>query len=538
MLRLLPALLLLSCATAPARGPVGRLHERYVRAWAKLDPNWATSVGLHDHDNRLTRHDDATYAARVKLLRDTLAALRAIEPSDEERMDHRLFLAQLEVEDFDATRVDYRAVTPDLPLGAVSAIHTLLIKDFAPKERRVAHAIGRLRGVKEVCADAKAKLARPPKLWTEMAIDDVEGAVAFLDEVPKLAGEAAGLAEAIASAREAFTGYLDFLRKELLPRSDGSFVYGREAFEFRLKRGHLLALDAEALTAVGEQEFGRTIAWLREIAEVIDPKRDWTEILEEMTKDCPKVEELLAVYCREIADARRFLLEKRIVPIPEETLEVIETPEFERSTTPFAAYHAPAPLDASRLGHFYVTPDPEAHARADIPGTVWHEAYPGHHLQFVYAKDHPSLVRRLNDSPLLSEGWGFYCEELAFEAGYYDDPKERLMQLNWRLQRAARVILDVGIHTGRMGYDEAVVFLRDRVRMGEAQAKASVNAYTRSPTYFSCYMVGMIEILKMRQRLKRRLGERFSLGEFHRRLLECGNVPPALIQEELERSWR
>ena len=187
-----------------------------------------------------------------------------------------------------------------------------------------------------------------------------------------------------------------------------------------------------------------------------------------------------------------------------EKLEVVETPAFLRSTIPYAAYSRPGPLDASRIGHFYVTPvetgataeeveeQLAAHNVYDIPGTVWHEAYPGHHLQFVYAKDIASKIRKLNESPLLSEGWGLYCEELAHETGYYTDRRERVMQLNWRLQRAARVLLDVSLHTGKMSYEEAVAFLVDRVRLNQAQAEGSVKAYTISPTYFPTYLLGIL----------------------------------------------
>jgi len=179
-----------------------------------------------------------------------------------------------------------------------------------------------------------------------------------------------------------------------------------------------------------------------------------------------------------------------------------------------------------------------AHNVYDIPGTVWHEAYPGHHLQFVYAKDIRSKVRKLNDSPLLSEGWGLYCEELANETGYYTDKRERLMQLNWRLQRAARIILDVGLHAGTLTYDDAVTFLVEKVKLNKPQAEGSVNAYTQSPTYFSTYLLGMLEILRIREACRARLRSRFTLKEFHERFLAFGNVPPALIETELDREWK
>ena len=172
-----------------------------------------------------------------------------------------------------------------------------------------------------------------------------------------------------------------------------------------------------------------------------------------------------------------------------------------------------------------------------MPGTIWHEACPGHHLQFVYAKDITSKIRKLYVSPLLSEGWGFYCEELAHEQGYFTDSRERLMQLNWRLQRAARIVLDVSLHTGKTSYEEAVDFLVEKVRMNRTHAEGSVNAYTQIPTYFPSYMLGMLEIFRIRAKLWDRLGGRFTIREFHERFLAFGNVPPGLIEGELDREW-
>jgi uncharacterized protein (DUF885 family) len=326
----------------------------------------------------------------------------------------------------------------------------------------------------------------------------------------------------------------------VLPRSDGDIALGRAEFDWLLHESFLLGPDSDAdtLLAMGQEQFDLTLRLLEETAREIAPGRDWRELLAGMMEQHPSPEALMDSYRDEVARSRQFLLDQRIVGIPPEQLQIRQTPEFMRSAVPFAAYESPAPLDASRLGTFFVSPPPEAHILSDIPGTTWHEAYPGHHLQLVYAKDNPSLVRRLNESPLLSEGWGFYCEELGHETGYYDDPRERLMQLNWRLQRAARVILDVSVHTQGMPWAQAVDFLVRAVGMNRAQAEGSVNAYTRQPTYFSSYMLGMLEIQRLREECRARLGERFTLEEFHERLLRVGNVPPALVEAELLRTWR
>ncbi len=513
---------------------LAELYDRYLAERAELDPEWATGVGLHQFDDRLTRWDDASYAARAKFVDAWLAKV----PDDS--LDARLWRSDLLSSQFEYRRRDVRTVAPGLAFGPVSVLHDMLVKDYAPKTERLANLNRRLARIPALVEELRPKLGRPPKVWTQMAIDDGEGAVAFLKEELGEADPAL-----VAAARAAYEKYLTFLKEELRPRSDGSFMMGKEAYEFHLKTDHLLNLDVQELSRVGRAEFEKTERML----EAID--RDWPATLEKMKHDHPKAEGLLEHYRKEVARARQYMIDKRLVGIPAwEKLEVVETPAFQQSSIPYAAYSRPGPLDSAKVGHFYVTPvsknaKPEeaeeqlaAHNLYDIPGTVWHEAYPGHHLQFVYAKDIRSKVRKLNESPLLSEGWGLYCEELANETGYFTDQRERLMQLNWRLQRAARIVLDVDLHTGRIGYDDAVKFLIEKVRLNKPQAEGSVNAYTQSPTYFPTYLLGMLEIVRIREKFREKLGARFTLKEFHERFLAFGNVPPALIEIELEKEWR
>lgn len=512
--------------------PLADLYDRYLADRARLDPDWATSVGLHEHDARLTRYDDAFWKARIDLVDRYLALV----PNDS--LDARLWRADLLSQQFEYRRRDARTESPGLCLGAVSVLYDMQVKDYAPLAERLANINRRLAEVPAMVAETRAMLQRPPRVWTKSAIEDTQGTIEFLGELEK-ADPAL-----VAKAKAAYEGYLKFLKEELLPRSDGPFAIGREAYEFHLRTDHFLSWNAEELIFIGVREFDETSRKLKALAEA------WPVVLEEMKHDHPKADDLVATYTRECARARQAMIDKDLVGIPAwEKLEVVETPAFLRSSIPYAAYSRPGPLDASRIGHFYVTPVDKtaaadvqerqlaAHNVYDIPGTVWHEAYPGHHLQFVYAKDLQSKIRKLNDSPLLSEGWGLYCEELAHEAGYYG-VKERLMQLNWRLQRCARVILDASLHTGKMGYDEAVKFLVDRVRMNPEQAESSVTDYTKSPTYFPSYLLGMLEIVRIREKCRARLGARFTLRAFHERFLAYGNVPPALIERELDLEWK
>jgi uncharacterized protein (DUF885 family) len=560
--RSVPVLLLLAvaCSGPPRQGSsfiVGDFYDEYLPRRAKLDPNWASAVGIHDHDRRLTRFDDETRSTLRFLLADMLLRLRTLDLDllpVEQQLDYKLWRAQLETELYEMDRRDERKIMPDLPLGSVDTIYVMLIKDFAPLRERAENALHRLGELPAVLGDIRSKLTDPPRVWTEMAIEDGRGAVQGIDEIVRLIKtgvEGDGPDKAGAAAKQALQGYVDFLEKDLLPHSTGSFALGKPIYDLYLQRYHLLRLDADQLIGIGKSEWDRTIAMLEECAKTIDPARKWTDILESMKKDHPPAAEVVEAYRRETAKARQFIIVKSLVSLPQdEKLEILETPAFSRSSIPYAAYQPPGPLDAARTGHFYVTPvDPGASAEEaeaqlaghniyDIPGTVWHEAYPGHHTQFVLAKNVTSKIRRLNPSPLLSEGWGFYCEELAHESGYFTDPRMRLMQLNWRLQRAARVILDASLHSGRMTFEEAVTFLVEKVRLEKTSAIRSARGYARNPAYFMAYMIGMLEIVRIREDAKKRLGERFSLMEFHDRVLRYGNVPPGLIEGELVREWR
>ena len=210
------------------------------------------------------------------------------------------------------------------------------------------------------------------------------------------------------------------------------------------------------------------------------------------------------------------------------------------------------PLDPQTRGFFYVTPVDRSLPRArqeqmlrendhgDQVDTVVHEAYPGHHLQLSYARGNTSIMRKLADakrasllgSDLFAEGWGLYSEELMSELGYYTD-EERLMQLEWTLVRAARVMIDVSLHTRGMGFDEAVKMLTDQVHLEHELAVSEVRRYTMTPAQPLAYLVGRERILAMRERYKQRAGSSFTLKAFHTELLSHGTIAQGLVEREI-----
>jgi uncharacterized protein (DUF885 family) len=229
---------------------------------------------------------------------------------------------------------------------------------------------------------------------------------------------------------------------------------------------------------------------------------------------------------------------------PDEKLTILDTPVFERSIIPYAAYLPPGPFEDLQEGMFYVTPVDEnasreqreeqlqGHNLAALPVTALHEAYPGHHLQLVRANENPSVIRKLHESSLFAEGWALYCEEMMYRQGFYSNDETRLYQLKDSLWRAARVVIDVSLHTGAMSFDQAVDFLVEQAMLERTNAIAEVKRYTMTPTQPMSYSVGKKEIMDI-LRSARQVKADIELKEFHDLLLSSGTIPPAAVKKEV-----
>jgi uncharacterized protein (DUF885 family) len=282
------------------------------------------------------------------------------------------------------------------------------------------------------------------------------------------------------------------------------------------------------------------------VATSIDGTRKWFEIAETLRGNHPLAEKIKDWYVEESAKLKKFIVENKIADIPEgETISIIDTPPFLCSTIPYAAYMQPAPFEKAQTGHFYVTPiDPdlppkeqdeqlEGHNRYKAVLTAIHEGYPGHHLQLVCANRVPSKVRRLFGDTVFVEGWALYCEEMMREKGYLTDPGSALFQLKDQLWRACRVVIDVGLHTGGMTFDQAVDMLVNVARLERVGATAEVKRYTESPTQPMSYTMGKLLIKELRDEYHKKMGPDYKLKDFHNKLLSYGSLPLKIIRDEM-----
>ncbi|HXW50380.1 MAG TPA: DUF885 domain-containing protein [Candidatus Acidoferrales bacterium] len=513
------------------------------------EPIEATWAGIHTYDAEYPDVSADGFAQQAARAKQHLATLRGYDPrqlNPQDKIDWQMLVSKFEVQQRELADLEPHKHSPSLyPNVAVEGIYCLLARDYAPLSERLPALVSRLSKIPQILEAGRTNLERAPAVWRDIALEEAGGAAAFLREtVGPLAREYGGsLATNLDAAIAAVESYQEFLQDDFAHRNGMSFACGREFFDFKLKREHLLDIDAVGLLRFGERAVQTTLDQLADVARGIDPKRTWGDLVDEARKDLPKEQALLEEYQAGVTRTRKFVEDRRLASIPNgESLKVVETPSFMRPTIPYAAYMPAGGFEPRQIGLYYVTPIDEqlppaqraqqltGHNRYGMLLTNVHEGYPGHHLQLAVASQVSSPVRKLLWNTVFCEGWALYCEQLVLEEGITDDLRHRLFQLKDQLWRACRVVIDVKLHTGEMTFEQAVDMLVEVAHLERTNAIGEVRRYTQTPTQPMSYLMGKHQILDLRERERNRRGDTFSIREFHDRLLSYGTIPLALIE--------
>lgn len=511
-----------------------------------LDPVAATSAGITRYDDRLGayRADDVQqYVAALKAEANALEAVDVATLDDEIDRTALLNDTRVTVHRFEREKPHERDPAFWLSHALEGLYHLLALRD-RPREHRAAAAASRLRAVPDFLAAAQATLADCPHVFVDSALHVARGGVSLIDEVEThlVPPNDETFPQTCADARDALAGFAQFLRRDVLARPDTPFAIGEDAFNFRLHYEHALRNTASELWRYGNKLVQEVEADLSRLAARLDGGKRWPDVVERLRADHPSAEGLVAAYADAMARARDFVAERGLTPIPDARLEVIATPSFLRPLMPFAAYQSPGAFSDDRTGWFYVTPPddgtpPEAmeamlrdHSVHDIPSTALHEGYPGHHLHLAFAVTQPRAVRKVVFSPLSVEGWALYCEDMMGEEGFYTSIEEQVFQKLALLWRAVRIVIDVGLHTGGMTFDEGVELLLRRLHFDRSHAEAEVRRYCAHPVYQLCYAVGRRDLKQLRDDYRRAAGGDFSLRKFHEAVLVYGGLPVSLMR--------
>jgi len=541
--------------------------EYFDKVYFPYQPTQGTSAGYHQYDTQL---EDLSSPARTA----EIAALRKYE---------KRFASMLSKADFDeSTHGDCELVLnsirsqlltledirpwqkdPDLYSGAAAnAAFTIMERNFAPVDDRLRSLVARERQMPRLIEQARINLSNPPHIYTEVAIEQLPGIISFFEHDVPLAFKAASdpaLKEEFEHTNNdvvaSLKSYLDWLKSDLLPLSDGDYRIGAQNFRKKLEYDEMVDIPLDRLLAIGRADLRKNQQHFIQVAKQLEPGKDPRAVLEELGEDHPAPDKLIPAFTATFQSLIDFIHSHHIVTIPSDVRPIVEeTPPFMRATT-FASMDTPGPFEKHATeAYFNVTlPDPsmtpaqvESFMHSFNIGTIIstsiHEAYPGHYVQFLWVPQAPSRVRKLLGAASNAEGWAHYCEQMMLDEGYGQpgegakDLREsrmlRLGQLQDALLRDARFIVGIEMHTGNMTFDQAVEFFQKEGYQSKETAIVEAKRGTSDPTYLY-YTLGKLEILKLRHDLEQKEGKAFSLEQFHDDFLRQGFPPIKIVREAM-----
>jgi len=533
---------------ASAQGPLfDRFFDEY---YFHFSPTAGTAAGFHQYDSILEDYSAAAIQENIRAAHRWEAEFAKLPASADRNivLDHcRADLLALE-------RIRQWETNPDTySSGITNSIFVIMSRTFAPPAERLKSVIAREKRMPAVFAAARANLKNPPRIYTEIALQQLPGIVSFFQKDVPLAfnkvEDKALLADFRASNQaviDALGEYQRFLKNDLLPRSHGDFRIGAENYAKKLEYEEMVDVPLDRLLKIGYENLRQNQEAFRRVAAKIDPKRTPQQILADQEKDHPPADGLLKAFRDVLAGLRDFVTQHQIIDIPSPVLPIVEeTPPFMRALTS-ASMDTPGPFEkVAKEAFFNVTlPEPgwskervEEHMedfnRGTVISTAIHEAYPGHYVQFLWVQQAPSKVRKLLGAGSNAEGWAHYCEQMMLDEGYGNgDPKVRLGQLQDALLRNARYIVGIEMHTGKMTYDQAIEFFVNEGYQVRATAEQETKRGTSDPTYL-VYTLGKLEILKLRADYKASKGDKFNLREFHDEFMKQGFPPVKIVREAM-----
>ncbi len=528
--------------TQDADARFDRAVDRWFRDRLRLYPETATFLGVHEHDGRLSGASRDAVEERIAFWRATAAEMDRVDPgqlSPSRALDRDLLIHECRLELHELTVRRSWAGRSDAAETIGDALFPLFSRDFAPLPERIERIAERLEAAPRLLEETRSRVTNPVELWLRIDLEGGASLPGFLDTILSAAraercprGLVDRLERVIGDTRSALESHDAWLRNELLPRATAAWQAGPEDFEELVRLRELMA-DGDEILSVGEQILADETAARDALCAEIDPTISPEEVADLVKNDHPLTfPEALEAYRRTMAEARRFVIDHDLATLPaDDRLVVIETPAYLRHLIPFAAYYDPPRFDPDATGTYVVTPPSEPgmmreHNYSSIANTSVHEAYPGHHLQLSAALTNPSLVRLANYSAAeFVEGWAFYCERTMKEAGFADEPIQRYSVHTDAIWRATRIILDVKLHRGEIGFDDAVDLLVANTGFERPAALAEVKRYTSTPTYQLSYLFGRHLIDRLRADVERAEGADFNLKRFHDTLLYGGTMP-------------
>jgi hypothetical protein len=540
--------------SVPATAGFAPFVDRYLDGFARRHPSIAAGNGLHNHDDRLDDFSAPAIAAEIATLKTAAAELAAFSDSSltpDERVDKRILagvidgwlLEQETLESWKRNPMTYASALSD-------GVHNLMTMENEAAPVRMRRIIAKLAGVPALLQAARTNIVNPPQIFAERGLGMMRGASTMLTtDLPVAFVTAKGtplmdsLLSAATVAAKAIDAYTADFEKTVLPTANGEWKIGGDAVARRYRAEELIDVPLVDLAALGERELTSAQERFRNAAQRlapgVDPQTTWLTI----RRHHPKRGEVVAAAQAVVDSLTRFIATKNLAVVPNgERVMVKPAQPFSLG---FASMHASPPLEKTPVQSYYYITDADsldAPAQqeawlerfnfASLAITSAHEAMPGHWLHSVHMRDTPGKIRRiwigLNPFPQPSsgqDGWAHYAEELVVEQGFMNgDPRYELAQLSDALTRICRLLSGIRLHTGEWTLAQAQACFEQQAYVAAPAAKREAERGTYDPTYGG-YFLGKRGMLTLRRDVKAAQGDKFSLREFHERVMKNGIAP-------------
>ena len=557
---------MLNAAGAAQDDEFQKIAHDYIEQYLRANPEDATELGDHRFDGQLTDYSSDAQAkdlATQKEFRDKLNAIDGSQLTGANNVDFRILKENIDYKIFQDEELKEPEWNPLVYMQSLAnSLYLLVARDFAPAEKRIPNLRQRMEAIPRVIAQAKANLQHPPRVHTETAIEQTQGAISLvreglaplLGQSPRMKKDLTPLQEKTAAAME---DYKKWLQSDLLPRSDGDFRLG--ALKYRKKLRFALASDLpmEEIMKRAKADLEQTQTTIYETAlplyrkyfpnaddKTLADKHKVTaavlgKLAEQHSDDATVVD-----YAKKIVtEATDFVKEHDLVAVPNVPLDVIAMPEFKRGIA-IAYCDAPGPLDKTGRTFFAVAPTPKDWSKERresffreynnymIRDLTVHEAMPGHFLQLARANEFhaPTLVRAIFQSGTFVEGWAVYCEQVMAEQGY-GGPEVKMQQLKMRLRAICNAVLDQSIHAGNMSEQQAMDLMMKEGYQQEGEAVAKWKRARLTSAQLSTYFVGVTEHLDLRDRAKAKAGASFDQKKYNDQVISYGSPPVKYVRE-------
>ncbi|MBT8090787.1 MAG: DUF885 domain-containing protein [Gammaproteobacteria bacterium] len=547
------------------------LASEYLSDLTNFSPVNATLIGDHATDGQLDQVDDQAREETRALLADYKKALGGIDHDQLTRanqVDAELLLHQIESSLWSLDELEEWAWNPLYYVNlAGSAIYGLVARDFAPVESRLLNVTSRLEQIPRFLEQARASLApsRVPKIHAETAIQQNPGLVSIVESmvVPAMntlsPAQQQRLNAAIEAMRNAVAEHQAWLEEELLPRANGDFRIGAELYDVKLAFALNSPLNRKEIKARAEREYEAVRNKMYGVArKVYAAKHPYTSFpdkpdeaykqaiiraaLEEAYKKLPPRDGIVDVAKEYLQQATDFVIEHNIVTMPDDPVEIIIMPEFQRGVS-VAYLDPPGPLDKGQSAFYAVAPLPEdwtdeqvesflrEYNLLSIQDLTIHEGVPGHYLQLALSNRYPSTLRSVLWSGPFVEGWGVYAEQMMIAEGYMNhDPLMKLINLKWYLRAVTNAIIDSAIHVDGMAREAAMKLMVEGGFQEEREAAGKWVRAQLTSAQLSTYFVGYQEHLEMRAAIEELWGDEFTLRRYHDQVLSYGSPPMKFVR--------